>query len=360
LKTYRIAVLPGDGIGPEVTAEAVRVLDIVGESIGVLFEKTPYPHGADHYLKTGETFPDEVIEEMRGYEAILLGAIGDPRIEVGMLERAIIAGLRFQLDLFINLRPIKLFDERLCPLKDKGPADVDMVVVRENTEDLYTGIGGFFKKGTKDEVAVQEMILTRKGADRLFEYAFELAKKRPRKKLTMVDKANAVRAFDLWTRAFEEMGRGYTEVEQDHAYVDAACMWMVKNPEWFDTVVTSNVFGDILTDLGAMIQGGMGLAASGNIHPGKVSMFEPIHGSAPKYAGKNVANPLAAILAVQMMLDHLGETQAATAVETAVREALTEGEIPSASAGNGLGTDEMGRIICRRVRTELGEVARSR
>ncbi|MCB9464841.1 MAG: 3-isopropylmalate dehydrogenase [Candidatus Eisenbacteria bacterium] len=353
LKTYRIAVLPGDGIGPEVTTEAVRVLDAAAESLGLAFEKTHYPHGAEHYLSTGETFPDEVIEEMRGYDAILLGAIGDPRIEVGMLERAIIAGLRFQLDLYINLRPIKLFDAKLCPLKDKGPEHVDMVVIRENTEDLYTGIGGFFKKGTKDEVAMQEMILTRRGADRLFAYAFELAEKRKRKKLTLVDKANAVRAFDLWTRAFEEMGQDYPEIERDHAYVDAACMWMVKNPEWFDTVVTSNVFGDILTDLGAMIQGGMGLAASGNIHPGKVSMFEPIHGSAPKYAGKNVANPLAAILAVQMMLDYLGEDRAATAVENAVRGALLDGEIPSASAGNGLGTDEMGRIVSRRVQAEL-------
>jgi 3-isopropylmalate dehydrogenase len=295
-----------------------------------------------------------MIQEMRGYHAILLGAIGDPRIEVGMLERAIISGLRFQLDLYINLRPIKLFDERLCPLKDKGPADLDMVVVRENTEDLYTDIGGFFKKGTPDEVALQQMILTRKGADRLFRFAFELARKRSRKKLTMVNKANAVRAFDLWTRAFAEMGdRDYPDIERDHAYVDAACMWLVKNPEWFDTVVTSNVFGDIMTDLGAMLQGGMGLAASGNIHPGQVSMFEPIHGSAPKYAGKNVANPLAAILAVQMMLDFLGEERAAVAVEDAVKEALVDGEIPSANANNGLGTDQMGSIIARRVRDTL-------
>lgn len=354
MKKHRIAVLPGDGIGPEVLHEAVQVLDLVGEASGAVFEKTHYPHGAEHYLKTGETFPPEVIEEMRGYDAILLGAIGDPRIEVGLLERAIIAGLRFQLDLYINLRPIKLFDARLCPLKDKGPEHVDMVVIRENTEDLYTGMGGFFKKGTKDEVAIQEMILTRHGADRLFAYAFELAAKRPRKKLTLVDKANAVRAFDLWTRAFEEMGQTHPEVERDHAYVDAACMWMVKNPEWFDTVVTSNVFGDILTDLGAMIQGGMGLAASGNLHPGRVSMFEPIHGSAPKYAGKNLANPLAAILAVQMMLEYLGEGRGAVAVEAAVRDSLVEGEIPSASAGNGLGTEEMGAIIRRRVRVLLG------
>ncbi len=352
MKSYRVAVLPGDGIGPEVTTQAVRVLDTVGECTGVRFEKTHYPHGADHYLATGEAFPQEVIDEMRGYDAILLGAIGDPRIEVGMLERAIIAGIRFQLDLFINLRPIKLFDAKLCPLKDKGPEHVNMVVIRENTEDLYTGMGGFFKKGTPDEIAVQEMLLTRRGADRLFKYAFDLAMKRG-KKLTMVDKANAVRAFDLWTRAFEEIGQDYPEVERDHAYVDAACMWMVKNPEWFDTVVTSNVFGDIITDLGAMIQGGMGLAASGNIHPGKVSMFEPIHGSAPKYAGQNTANPLAAILAAQMMLDFLGEEASAAAVEGAVSSSLVEGEIPSASARNGLGTDDMGDIVCRRVRESL-------
>ncbi|MEZ4653439.1 MAG: isocitrate/isopropylmalate family dehydrogenase [Candidatus Eisenbacteria bacterium] len=291
---------------------------------------------------------------MRAYDAILLGAIGDPRIEVGMLERAIISGLRFQLDLYINLRPIKLFDAKLCPLKDKNPADIDMMVVRENTEDLYTDMGGFFKKGTPDEVAIQEMILTRKGADRLFRYAFDRARKRSRKKLTMVNKANAVRAFDLWTRAFAEIGDAeYPDIERDHAYVDAACMWLVKNPEWFDTVVTSNVFGDILTDLGAVLQGGMGLAASGNIHPGQVSMFEPIHGSAPKYAGKNVANPLAAILAVQMMLDFLGEERAAQAVEDAVRTSLVDGEIPSANAKNGLTTEEMGAIVRRRVVEQL-------
>lgn len=351
MKTYRVAVLPGDGIGPEVTREAVQVLDTVAGVADLRIDSTDFPHGAEHFLKTGETFPIEVIQGMRQYDAILLGAIGDPRIEVGKLERAIISGLRFGLDLYINLRPVKLFDERLCPLKDKGPAHLDLVVVRENTEDLYTDMGGFFKKGTPDEVALQEMILTRKGADRLFKYSFELARKRSRKKLTMIDKANAVRAFDLWTRAFAEMGdRDYPDIERDHAYIDAACMWLVKNPEWFDTVVTSNVFGDIFTDLGAVLQGGMGLAASGNIHPGQVSMFEPIHGSAPKYAGKNVANPLAAILAVQMMLDFLGEDRAARAVEKAVQGALVEGEIPSANANNGLSTEQMGSIVRRRVR----------
>jgi len=356
MKTFKVAALPGDGIGPEVTNEALRVLDAVASGTDVRFATTHYPHGANHYLATGETFPPEMIEEMRGYDAILLGAIGDPRIPVGMLERAIIGGIRFQLDLYINLRPIKLFDASLCPLKEKGPADVDMVIVRENTEDLYTGMGGFFKKGTPDEIAVQEMILTRKGADRLFRFGFDLAMKRG-KQLTMVDKANAVAAFDLWTRAFEEIGEGeYPEIKRDHAYIDAACMWMVKNPEWFDTVVTSNVFGDIITDLGAMIQGGMGLAASGNIHPGQVSMFEPIHGSAPKYTGQNVANPLAAILSVQMMLDFLGEERSAKAVEAAVQGALQEKEIPSASAKNGLTTEQMGEIIARRVKDQLQEV----
>jgi 3-isopropylmalate dehydrogenase len=354
MNRYRIAVLPGDGIGPEVTREALKVLDAVENGTSAGFELKQFPYGSEHYLATGELLPPEGLEELRGFDAILLGAIGDPRVPVGLVERAVIAGIRFQMDLYINLRPIKLYDARLCPLKDKGPEHVDMIVVRENTEDLYTGMGGFFKKGTPDEVAVQEMILTRKGADRLFRFAFELARRRnQRKKVLMVDKANAVAAFDLWTRAFEEIGREYPDVERDHAYVDAACMWMVKNPEWFDTVVTSNVFGDILTDLGAMVQGGMGLAASGNLHPGRVSMFEPIHGSAPKYAGKNVANPLAAILAAQMLLDHLGEAESARAVEAAVQGALLEGEIPSASANNGRSTEEMGTIVARRVRENL-------
>ncbi len=350
-RTHRIGILPGDGIGPEVTDEAVGTLVDAASAGGFRLELVRYPYGGNHYQATGELFPATALEEMRSLDAILLGAIGDPRYEVGLLERAIVSGIRFGLDLYINLRPIRLYDARLCPLKDKTPEDIDLVVIRENTEDLYTGMGGFFRKGTPDEVALQEMILTRRGADRLFRYAFDLTQKRGRRnKLTLVDKANAVAAFDLWTRAFAEMSREYPKIATDHAYIDAACMWLVKNPEWFDVVVTSNVFGDIFTDLGAALQGGMGLAASGNIHPGQVSMFEPIHGSAPKYAGKGVANPLAAVLAAQMLLAYVGEEAAAAAVENAVRGALVEAEIPSAAADNGLGTARMGEIVRRRVR----------
>src|SRR6266850_256449 len=345
-KHYKIAVLPGDGIGPEVTHEAVETLRLVGEIRGFALDLTTYPFGAEHYLKTKETFPPSALEEMRGHDAILLGAIGDPRLPVGMLERAIISGIRFGLDLYVNLRPIKLFAEDLCPLKGKTPKDIDMVVVRENTEDVYAGIGGFLKKGTPDEVAVQEMIFTRKGVERVIRYAFDLARRRAKtKKLTMVDKANAVGAMDLWTRTFDEVGRDYPDIQRDHAYIDAACMWMVKNPEAFDTVVVSNMFGDILTDLGAAIQGGMGIAASGNIHPGRVSMFEPIHGSAPKHAGKNVASPVGAILAGQMLLEHLGEGEAGALIGSAVEELLGSGRLRSTSTDSGIGTKEQGNML---------------
>jgi 3-isopropylmalate dehydrogenase len=288
---------------------------------------------------------------MRGQDAILLGAIGDPRLPVGMLERAIISGIRFGLDLYVNLRPIKLFAADLCPLKGKGPEDIDMVVVRENTEDVYAGIGGFLKKGTPDEVAVQEMMFTRKGTERVVRYAFELARARAKgKKLTLVDKANAVGAMDLWTRTFEEVGREYSDIAKDHAYIDAACMWMVKNPESFDTIVVSNMFGDILTDLGAAIQGGMGIAASGNIHPGRVSMFEPIHGSAPKHAGRNVASPVGAILASQMLLAYLGETEGAELIEESVAELFATGKLRSAGTDSGVGTREQGDWVREAVR----------
>src|SRR5438876_2657237 len=315
-RRFRIAVIPGDGIGPEVVREALRVLERVAAIEGFGAAVSRYPFGAEHYLRTKEVFPDAAFAEVRGHDAILLGAIGDPRLEVGLLEFGIIARLRFELDLYVNLRPVRLYAEHLCPLKDTRPADVDFVVVRENTEDAYAGMRGFFKKGTPDEVATQEIIFTRKGVERVIRYAFELCRARGRvRKLTLVDKANAVRAMDLWTRTFAEVGAEYPDVTRDHNYIDAACMYVVKNPEWFDTVVTSNMFGDIFTDLSAMIQGGMGVAASGNIHPGRVSLFEPIHGSAPKYGGKNVANPIATIAAVQMMLEYLGETRAAARIE---------------------------------------------
>jgi 3-isopropylmalate dehydrogenase len=345
-KTYRIAVIPGDGIGPEVVAEGLRVLERVAAIEGFATRATRYPFGADHYLATKEVLPDSAFEEIRGHDAILLGAIGDPRIPVGHLEFGIIARMRFGLDLYVNLRPVSLYAEHLCPLKDKKPEDVDFVVVRENTEDAYAGMYGYFKKGTPDEIATQEILFTRKGVERVIRYAFDLARRRnKRKKLTLVDKANAVRAMDLWTRTFEEVGREYPDIARDHAYIDAATMWCVKNPEWFDTVVTSNMFGDILTDLAAMVQGGLGIAASGNLHPGQVSLFEPIHGSAPKYAGKNVANPLATIMAVSMMLDYLGETRAAKRIEDTVAGLLRSKAIPSLGSDSGLSTRAVGDMV---------------
>jgi 3-isopropylmalate dehydrogenase len=354
-RCYEIAVIPGDGIGEEVVREGLKVLELASSLFDFSYETRNYPFGADHYLETGVSMPEEVFDELRQLDAILLGAIGDPRIEVGFLERAIIAGVRFKLDLFVNLRPIKLYAEHLCPLKGKKPQDVDLVVVRENTEDAYTGIGGHLKKGTPYEVALQTMIYTRKGCERACRYAFELARKRGgKKRVTLVDKANAVRAQDIWTRTFAEVGEEYPDLEKDHAYIDAACMWMIKNPEWFDVLVTPNLFGDIITDLGAMVQGGMGIAASGNIHPGKVSMFEPIHGSAPKYKGQNKANPLATVAAVQMMLDFLGEGAAAAAIEGAVMELLSSRRVPTLDASSGLGTDEIGNLVVSELRKQAG------
>lgn len=334
MATHRIAVVGGDGIGPEVTREAMKVLNAAAEVYDFNVEATEYPYGTEHYLKTGEKFPDRALEEMRQHDAIYLGAIGDPRVEVGMMERAIIAGIRFKLDLFVNLRPIKLYDERLCPLKGKGPDDVDFIVIRENTEDAYAGIGGILKQDTPQEVATQTMIYTRHGVERVIRYAFELAKKRNKKnRVTLVDKANAIRAQSIWTRTFAEVAKEYPEIETDHGYVDATCMWMLSKPEWYDVIVTPNLFGDIITDLGAAIQGGMGVAASGNIHPGRVSLFEPIHGSAPKYAGKNVASPVAAIAATAMMLSYLGETEAGAAIDGAIEKLLTSGKIENLKAG---------------------------
>jgi len=355
-KRYRIAVLPGDGIGPEVTHEAVETLKLAGEIGGFGFEWTQFPFGAEHYLKTKEAFPPSALEEMRGHDAILLGAIGDPRLPTGLLERAIISGIRFGLDLFVNLRPIRLFHADLCPLKGKGPEDVDLIVVRENTEDVYAGIGGFLKKGTPDEVAVQEMMFTRKGVERVIRYAFDLCGRRKKtNKLTMIDKANAVGAMDLWTRTFEEVGREYPAVTQDHAYIDAACMWLVKNPESFDTVVVSNMFGDIFTDLGAAVQGGMGVAASGNIHPGRTSMFEPIHGSAPKHAGRNVASPIGAILAGQMLLEHLGESDSSESLYASVRLLFESGQLRSTGTDSGVGTTQQGGLVRQELRRRAGE-----
>ncbi len=359
MTAYNVGLLPGDGIGPEVTREALKVLKAVAELEGLQFNLVDYPYSSEYYLKTKELVPDSVIDEWRTLDAVLLGAIGHPDVEPGLVERSVILGLRFGLDLYVNLRPIKLYSEHLCPLKDKGPEDIDFVVVRENTEGMYSQIGGHLKKNTPDEVSIVNGVYTWKGCERASRYAFELAQKRSKErgdesnaKLTLVDKANAIRPHDLWTRAFAHVAQDFPKVETDHAYVDACCMWMIKNPEWFDVIVTTNLFGDIITDLGAMLQGGMGIAASGNIHPGATSMFEPIHGSAPKYAGKNVACPLGAISAVAMMVDFLGETKAATRVEDAVADLLRSGDVPSADARSGISTSDMGDMVVARVRRE--------
>jgi 3-isopropylmalate dehydrogenase len=353
-RTHRIAVIAGDGIGPEVIAEALKVLTAVAPQHSIRYETTVYPFSTDRWLATGgtsggETLPDSAFAEIQQMDAVLLGAIGDPRAPVGLVEHGIIMRLRVGLDLFVNLRPVKLYDERLCPLKDKRPQDVDMVIVRENTEDAYTAQPTFTNKGGPDEVALQPMRYTRRGTERVIRYAFELARRRAKgKKLLMIDKANAVRAQDLWTRVFAEVGKEYPDIAQEHAYIDAACMWMVKNPEWFDTAVTTNLFGDIITDVGAMIQGGLGIAASGNIHPGRVSLFEPIHGSAPKYKGQNVANPVASVMAVSMMLDHLGHPAASRQIEDAVSRLLRENVIKSLSAGVQK-TSEIGDLLAKAV-----------
>ena len=345
-KSHRIAVIPGDGIGPEVVDEALRVLERVASMHGFGIQPTRYPYGAEHYLKTREILPDAAFSEIRGHDAILLGAIGDPRLEVGLLEFGIIAKLRFDLDLFVNLRPVRLYAEHLCPLKDVKPEQVDFVVVRENTEDAYAGMRGFFKKGTPDEIATQEILFTRKGVERAVRYAFELARKRgKRKKLTLIDKANAIRAMDLWTRTFAEVGAEYPDIARDHQYIDAACMYVVREPAQYDTVVTSNMFGDIFTDLAAMIQGGLGIAASGNLHPGRVSLFEPIHGSAPKYTGRGVANPIATVMAVAMMLDYLGEGRAARHIEDAVADLLRSRRLPSLGTDSGFSTRKIGDLV---------------
>ncbi len=353
-RSHKIAVVGGDGIGPEVTAEALKVLDVISSKHDLSFETVTYPFGTDHWLATGgeqggELFPDSAFAEVEGMDAVLLGAIGDPRAPIGLVEHGVIMRMRLGLDLFVNLRPVKLYDPRLCPLKDKTTADIDMVFVRENTEDAYTAQPSFENKGTPDEVASQPMRYTRKGTERVMRYAFDLCRKRNKSNtLLMIDKANAVRAQDLWTRTFEEVGAEYDDIKRDHAYIDAACMWMLKNPEWFDVAVTTNLFGDIITDIGAMLQGGLGIAASGNIHPGRLSLFEPIHGSAPKYKGKNVANPVAAIMAVAMMLDHLDYGHVSAEIETAVSTLLQNGTIKSLSAGV-QSTSEIGDLVANAV-----------
>jgi 3-isopropylmalate dehydrogenase len=343
---YKIALLPCDGIGPEVVDEGLKVLAVAAQKFGLKYETIPYDIGGDRYLKTGEVLPDSVMDELRQVDAIYLGAVGHPDVQPGILEHGILLKLRFDLDQYVNLRPVKLYPGVDTPLKDKGPEDIDFVVVRENTEDMYVGIGGSMKKGTPDEVATQLAVYTRKGTERIIRYAFELARQRAKNNtITMVDKANVLtHGHDLWTRTYAEVGKEYADITQEHAFVDACCMWFVKNPEWFDVIVTTNMFGDIITDLGAMIQGGMGVAASGNINPEGVSMFEPIHGSAPKHAGLGKACPIAAIAAVQMMLETLGEAEAALAIDKAITAALATGQVPTTTGPEG-STQKTGDLV---------------
>jgi 3-isopropylmalate dehydrogenase len=348
-REHNIAVIPGDGTGPEVVAEGIKVLKALSHKYDIRFNFHTYPFGGEHYLKTGDLLPDKVINELKGMDAICLGAIGHPGVKPGIVEREILLRLRFELDLYINLRPIELLPGVFTPLKDKGPEDIDFVVVRENSEGLYTGSGGVFKKGTLDEVAIQESITTRKGVERCIRYAFEYCQKRDKgRHLTLCGKSNVLTyEFDLWERAFQEVYKEYQDITTDYQHVDAICMWMVKNPEKFDVIVTNNMFGDIITDLGAVIQGGLGIAAGGNINPGGTAMFEPIGGSAPKYAGLNKINPLAAISAVQMMLEHLGEGQAASVLKNAIKKVVRD-ELKSLEAGKmGYNTAEVGDLVVR-------------
>jgi len=346
---YKIAVIPGDGTGPEVIREGLKVLEAVAEKFNFKYDLINYDLGGQRYLKTGETLPDSVLEELKKCSAIYLGAIGHPEVKPGILERGILLKLRFGLDQYINLRPVRLYNEKFCPLKDKNPEDIDFVVVRENTEGLYKGMGEFQNKGTKDEVAIQVSHNTKKGIQRCIRYAFQYCQKRNKnKKVTLCGKTNVLTyAWDLWERTFYEVAKEYPDIQTDYAHVDATCMWMIKNPEWFDVIVTDNMFGDIITDLGAMIQGGMGIAAGGNINPEGVSMFEPIGGSAPKYTGKNVINPLAAICALGMMLENLGEEEGALAVEDAAIKVVTK-KLKSLAAGKmGYSTSEVGDLVVR-------------
>ncbi|HXF50858.1 MAG TPA: 3-isopropylmalate dehydrogenase [Dehalococcoidia bacterium] len=346
---YRIAVIPGDGTGPEVVREGLKVLEAAAARTGVRYELTHYDLGGERYLRTGEVLPDSVLDELRGFDAIYLGAIGHPDVAPGILEKGLLLRLRFELDQYINLRPVKLYPGVDCPLKDKGPEDIDFVVVRENTEGLYSGAGGFQYKGTPHEVSTQIHVTTRFGAERCIRYAFELARKRNKmRKLTLCAKTNVLTyVHDTWWRAFNEVGEAdYPDIQRDYAHVDATTMWMVKNPEWFDVIVVENMFGDIITDLGAIIQGGLGVAAGGNINPQGVSMFEPIGGSAPKYTGQNVVCPIAAIAAAQMMMEFLGETETANRIEDAIARALASGRIRSLAAGKmGMSTSEVGDFI---------------
>ncbi len=356
---YKIAVIPGDGTGPEVTNEAVKVLKTAAGKFKFKLDLTNYDFGGERYKKTGETLPDSAIGELKKFDAILLGAIGHPDVAPGILEKGILLKLRFDLDQYINLRPVRLFPGVESPLKNKGPNDIDYTVIRENTGDAYTGTGGLVMKGTPNEIAIQTAVYSRFQVDRCLRYAFEYTRKYGKKTrgkgenntLALCGKTNVLTyIYNLWERAFHEMGDAeYPDIKREYYHVDATCMWMVKNPEWFDVIVTGNMFGDIITDLGAITQGGMGIAAGGNINPDGVSMFEPIGGSAPKYTGKGVINPLAAICAMQMMLETLGEEKAARKVEDAVKY-VTANKMKSMAAGKmGYSTSQVGDLVAEKV-----------
>src|SRR4051794_36936892 len=348
--TKRIAVIPGDGIGPEVIDAGLRVLNRVNDARNLGLELVHFGWNADEYLRTGISIPPGGMDDIRNnYAAVYLGAFGDPRVPDMKHAADILLGMRFQLDLYVNYRPVKLLNERLCPLKGKTGQDVDFVIFRENTEGAYVGMGGNFKKGTNEEIAIQEDVSTRKGVERIIRYAFEFAKQTGRKSVCMSDKNNVMRfGGDLWLRTFHEVAAEYPEIEHFHMFVDALTMQMVRAPEMFDVIVTNNMFGDIVTDLGAALQGGLGMAASGNIHPGRVSLFEPIHGSAPKYAGKDISNPIGAILTAAMMLEYLGHAEEGALVERAVVGAIAAGETTK-DLGGSLGTQAAGAAVLRRL-----------
>ena len=347
----KIAVIGGDGTGPEVTLEALKVLKAVSEIDKFGYELTDFNFGGERYLKTGEILPAGAVEDLRRHDAIYLGAIGHPDVAPGVLEKGLLLELRFQLDQYINLRPVQLYPGVETPLANKSPEDIDFVVVRENTEDLYAGIGGFLKKGTENEVATQTAIYTRKGCERCIRWAFEFTRKRNNpggKRLTLVAKTNVLTyGHDLWDRTFQEVAKEYPDVEPDYNHVDACCMWMVKNPEYYDVIVTTNMFGDIITDLGAMVQGGMGVAAGGNINPdpGGTSMFEPMGGSAPKYTGQGVINPIAAIAAMSMLLSQSGQELSGDRILRAIK-VVTGEKMKSQAAGKmGYQTSEVGDLV---------------
>jgi 3-isopropylmalate dehydrogenase len=346
----KIAVIPGDGIGPEVVREAVRVLECVREKHSVELEFTHFDWGAEKFLNEGVSLPTDALKMLSTeYNAILAGAFGDPRVPSNQHAEDILLGMRRGLDLYINLRPVRLLDSRLTPLRSRKVEEIDFVVFRENTEGAYCGAGGFLKKGTSDEIATQEELNTRRGVERIILAAFEYARAQGRKRVTMADKSNVQRfGGDLWQRVFKEVAADYSELEANHQYVDAMAMFMVLDPGQYDVIVSNNLFGDILTDLGAAIQGGLGLAASGNIHPGRVSLFEPVHGSAPAIAGQGIANPAGAILTSAMMLEYLGHKKASQAIENAVRESISHDETTRDLGGN-LSTEQVGTAICQRL-----------